>query len=280
MSVCIEALWLYPIKGCRGFSVPSATLAPTGLEVNGIGDREWLVVDDDREFLSQRELPKMALIETRLTSDSLRLRAPGMLQLDVPFETEGEVVSVRVWNDTVAAVTQGALVDAWFSQFLGLRCSLVRFDPEGERLSNRNYTGAAAAAYKFADAFSLLVCSSASLADLNARLGGQGQPAITIERFRPNIVLDGVEAFDEDYIDQLAIGSDARLQVAKPCVRCSVPNVDPKSGQVGLEPGATLAAYRNRVDAGGVTFGVNAIVIAGAGTQLSVRDPIELTLTF
>lgn len=280
MTVSIETLWLYPIKGCGGFTVPSAVLAPTGLEVNGIGDREWVVVDDDHEFLSQRELPKMALIETRLTADSLRVKAPEMLQLEVPFETEGEVVSARVWNDAVGAVTQGTLVDEWFSQFLGQRCSLLRFDPEGQRLSNRKYTGAAAAPYKFADAFSLLVCSSASLADLNARLDAQGQPTITIERFRPNIVLDGIEAFDEDYIDRLTIGSEARLQVVKPCVRCTVPNVDLKNGQVSLEPGATLAAYRTRVDAGGITFGVNAIVAAGAGTQLSVRDPVELTLTF
>lgn len=280
MSVSIEALWLYPIKGCRGFSVSSATLAPTGLEVDGIGDREWVVADDDGDFLSQRELPKMALIETRLTADSLRLKAPGMLQLDVPFETEGEVVSARVWNDAVAAVTQGTLVDAWFSQFLGMRCRLLRFDPEGERLSNRKYTGASAAPYKFADAFSLLICSNASLADLNARLGAQGHASITIERFRPNIVLDGIEAFDEDYIDQLTMGPDARLQVVKPCVRCTVPNVDPKSGEVGLEPGATLAAYRTRVEAGGTTFGVNAIVAEGAGSQLSVRDPVEVKLTF
>ena len=85
MTARIDALWLYPIKGCRGFSVPSARLAQTGLEVDGIGDREWVVVDDQGEFFSQRELPKMALIETRLTGVSLRLKAPGMLQLDVPF---------------------------------------------------------------------------------------------------------------------------------------------------------------------------------------------------
>lgn len=280
MTVSIETLWLYPIKGCRGFSVPEATLAPTGLEVNGIGDREWLVVDGDGEFLSQRELPKMALIETRLTADSLRLKAPGMLQLEVPFETEGEVVSVRVWNDVVAAVTQGTLVDAWFSQFLGLHCRLVRFDPEGQRLSNRKYTGALAAPYKFADAFSVMICSSASLADLNARLGAQGHGPISIERLRPNIVLGGIEAFDEDYLDHLTIGGAARLQVVKPCVRCTVPNVDLITGEVGLEPGATLATYRMRVAAGGISFGVNAIVAAGAGTRLSVRDQVQITLTF
>ena len=141
MSARIDALWLYPIKGCRGLRVPGATLAQTGLEVDGIGDREWVVVDESGEFLSQRELPKMALIETRLTGESLRLRAPDMLQLDIPFASEGEVLTVKVWNDEVAAVTQGEIADAWLTQFLGLRCRLMRFDPQASRVSNAKYTG-------------------------------------------------------------------------------------------------------------------------------------------
>ncbi len=279
MNALIDALWLYPIKGCRGFSVPAAALAPTGLEVKGIGDREWVVVDDQGEFLSQRELPKMALIETRLTADSLRLKAPGMLQLDVPFESEGDILKVRVWNDEVAAVTQGEIADAWFSQFLGLPCRLMRFDPEARRISNHKYTGAASAPYKFADAFALLVCSTASLADLNARLVAKGQAEISIERFRPNIVLRGVEAFDEDYIDYLTVGG-ARLQVVKPCVRCTVPNVEPSTGEAGFEPTDTLAVYRNDAHAGGITFGVNAIVESGAGGELSAGDAVEISLRF
>ena len=119
MSARIQALYLYPIKGCRGFAVDEATLAPTGLEVDGIGDREWVVVDDENEFLSQRELPRMALIETRLTPSSLRIKAPGMLALDIPLASEGDVVSVRVWNDTVSAVTQDPLIDTWLSNGLG-----------------------------------------------------------------------------------------------------------------------------------------------------------------
>ncbi len=107
MIARVDALWMYPVKGCRGFSTPAATLASTGLELDGIGDREWVVVDDKGEFLSQRELPKMSQIQTRFTGESLRLTAPGMLQLDVPFESEGDVIKVRVWNDEVAAVTQG-----------------------------------------------------------------------------------------------------------------------------------------------------------------------------
>ncbi len=278
-NASIDALWLYPIKGCRGFSVPTATLAKTGLEVNGIGDREWVVVDHHGEFLSQRELPKMALIQARLTGDSLRLKAPGMLGLDVPFESEGDVLKVRVWNDEVAAVTQGELTDAWFSQFLGLSCRLMRFDPEAKRVSNRKYTGVIEAQYKFADAFALLVCSATSLADLNARLAAKGQEPITIERFRPNIVLNSIEAFDEDYVETFTIGQ-ARLQVAKPCVRCTVPNVNFETGEAGFEPGDTLATYRNNAQAGGITFGVNAIVESGAGTQLSVGDAVEFSLRF
>ena len=279
MTASINALWLYPIKGCRGFSVRTGTLAQTGLEVDGIGDREWVVVDDHGEFLSQRELPKMALIETRLTGESLRLRAPGMLQLDVPFESEGDVLKVRVWNDEVAAVTQGEIADAWFSQFLGLRCRLMRFDPEARRISSHKYTGALTAPYKFADAFALLVCSIASLADLNTRLTERGHGSITIERFRPNIVLDGIEAFDEDYIDRLTIG-DVRLQMVKPCVRCTVPNVDSTTGDAGFEPGATLATFRTDARAGGMTFGVNAIVESGAGVRLSAGDTVDVSLRF
>ncbi|HVG04337.1 MAG TPA: MOSC N-terminal beta barrel domain-containing protein [Burkholderiaceae bacterium] len=279
MTARVDALWLYPIKGCRGLRVPVAKLAQTGLEVDGIGDREWVVVDNRGEFLSQRELPQMAQIETRLTGVSLRLKAPGMLQLDVPFESEGEVLPVHIWNDKVAAVTQGEIADAWFSQFLGQRCRLLRFDPDAKRISNHKYTGALTAPYKFADAFAVLVCSTASLADLNARLAAKGHSPIAIERFRANIVLDGVEAFEEDYVDYMIIG-DAKLQVVKPCVRCTVPNVDPATGDAGFEPGDTLAHYRNDARAGGITFGVNAVVESGAGAQLSAGDALEVSLRF
>ncbi len=275
----VDALWLYPIKGCRGLAVPSATLASTGLEVGGIGDREWVVVDDQGEFISQREFPKMAQIETRLTGDSLRLKAPGMLQLNIPFESEGDVLSVRVWNDRVAAVTQGEIADAWLSEFLGLRCRLMRFDPQAQRISNPAYTGATMAPYKFADAFALLLCSRASLADLNARLAAKGNASIGLERFRPNIVLDGVEVFEEDYVDEITVAG-ARLQIVKPCVRCTVPNVDPATGEAGFEPGDTLATFRNDVRAGGITFGVNAIVVSGAGAVLSAGQAVEVSLRF
>jgi len=279
MTASIAQLFLYPVKGCRGIEIERATLAATGLEVDGIGDREWVVVDAEGEFLSQRELPQMALIETRVTSTALRLKAPGMLQLEVPFASEGDVVNVTVWNDTVAAVTQGKVADAWFSRFLGQPCRLMRFDPEARRLSNVRYTGATAAPYKFADAFALLIASTASLADLNARLAKRGMAPVGIERFRPNIVLEGIDAFEEDYVERLALG-DAELRVVKPCVRCSVPNVDPATGDAATEPGDTLAIYRDNARAGGITFGVNAIIVRGAGCTLAKGDSAGLTIGF
>lgn len=279
MSTRIQALYLYPIKGCRGFAVDSATLAPIGLEVDGIGDREWVIVDDENEFLSQRELPRMALIETRLTASSLRMKAPGMLALDVPLASEGDVVQVRVWNDTVSAVTQDPLIDTWLGNFLGRPARLMRFDPEHRRLAAAKFTGKHEAPYKFADAFPLLVATQASLDDLNARLARRGHPAVTMQRFRPNIVLDGIEAFEEDFVDELRVGG-ATLRVVKPCARCTVPGVDPATGMHDPLVSDVLAEYRRSTNEQlpGVMFGANAIVIGEAGVALRTGMDVDVAL--
>jgi hypothetical protein len=277
MNVRIAELNLYPVKGCRGLSLSTAGVAATGLEVDGIGDREWLVVDAEGEFLSQREHPKMALIETRLTPASLLVKAPGMLLLEVPFESEGDVVTVRVWDDRVSAVTQGEIADAWLSRYLGTPARLVRFDYEGRRLASHRYTGKDDAPFKFADAFALLVTNTASLAAVNARLQRQGHAAVAMNRFRPNIVLDGLPAFEEDYVRLLRVGPLA-IRPVKPCARCSVPGVDPETGEHSPRVPDVLAAMRASDD--GVTFGVNAIVGEGAGAVLRVGDAVEVDLRF
>jgi uncharacterized protein len=277
MKVIVSGLNLYPIKGCRGFSVHSARLAVTGLEVDGIGDREWVVVDAEGEFLSQREYPRMALIETRFVGETLRLKAPGMLALEVPFASEGDVVDVRVWDDKVAAVTQGEIADAWFSNFLGVTARLVRFDPEGRRIANQKYTGKVEVPYKFADAFPLLITAQASLADLNARLEERSERPVTMARFRPNVVLDGLPAFEEDYIKELRRG-ELVVRPVKQCARCTVPGVDPATGAASTTVPDLLAAFRGTDD--GVLFGVNAIVVGGAGTTLAAGDEFDVELRF
>lgn len=275
MNVRVAELNLYPVKACRGIALRTATLTAAGLEAGGIGDREWVVVDADGEFLSQRELPRMALVETRLTSNSLLLKAPGMLLLEVPFESEGDALKVQVWDDTVSAVTQGEIADLWLTNFLGRPVRLMRFDYEGTRLASHRYTGPVDAPYKFADAFPLLVTNTASLAEVNARLQRHNHAPVTMSRFRPNIVLDGLPAFEEDYIRALRIGATT-IRPVKPCARCSVPGVDPVTGEHSpLVP--DLLAEMRATDAG-VLFGVNAIVIEGAGSTLRVGDEVDVEL--
>jgi uncharacterized protein len=274
MSLHIAELNLYPVKGCRGIALQSATLAATGLQSEGIGDREWVVVDAEDEFLSQREYPKMALIETRLTPSSLLLKAPGMLLLDVPRDSEGDVRKVRVWDDSVSAVTQGEIADLWLTNYLGVPARLMRFDFEGTRLAAHRYTGKVDAPFKFADGFPLLITNTASLAEVNLRLQREHrQAAVTMARFRPNIVLDGLPAFEEDYVKQLRVGA-MTMRPVKPCARCSVPGVDPATGEHAPLLPDLLA--RMRATDSGVLFGVNAIVVEGAGGLLRVGDHVEV----
>lgn len=275
MDVQIAELNLFPVKGCRGIGLQSATVASTGLAVDGIGDREWVVVDSGGDFLSQREYPRMALIETRLTATSLQLKAPGMLRLEVPFDSEGDVAKVRVWHDDVSAVTQGEIADLWLSNFLGVRARLMRFDYEGQRLAAHRYTGKVDAPFKFADAFPLLITCTASLADVNARLQQQGQTLATMARFRPNIVLCGLPAFEEDYVRSLRVGS-LEIRPVKPCARCTVPGVDPATGEQSPLIPDVLAVMRRTDD--GVMFGVNAIVVQGDGGTVRVGDKVDVDL--
>jgi uncharacterized protein YcbX len=276
----IAALYLHPVKSCAGIAVDRALLVETGFDL----DRAWMVVDPAGAMLTQRDEPRLALIRPTLRHGDMVLRAPGMLALHVALDRVEAPTRARVWGDEVAAYDIGALAAQWFSDFLGRPLRLVRFDPEQRRLSSRHWTGAIEAENAFADAFPLLVASRASLADLNARLAAAGNPPVGIERFRPNIVLDGLAAFEEDHVDTLTIaaeGGPVRLKFVKPCVRCSIPNVDPATAGTGPEPGATLATFRAdaRVD-GGVTFAMNAVIVEGVDRELRVGQAAGATIAF
>jgi len=144
------------------------------------------------------------------------------------------------------------------------------------RLSNVRYTGATEAPYKFADAFALLIVSTASLADLNGRLEQRGEATVGIERFRPNLVLSGIETFEEDYIDRLSIGA-MQLRVVKPCVRCSVPNVDPATGTPSTSRGHTRCLSR-QLAGGRRDFRGQRHVERGSGGDIARGSILEITL--
>ena len=280
LNCTLHALYVHPVKSCAGFGVRSSLLLETGLEL----DRAWMLVDERGEFVTQRELPKLALIQPTLRQNDMVLRAPGMLALHLALDRVESPLNVRVWNDPVPAWDMGALAAQWCSDFAGRPLRLVRFDPEHRRLSERRWTGEFEAHTAFADAFALLVTSTASLAELNRRLQQQGAAPVDMSRFRPNLVLDGIDAHDEDHIDLLEVDTPqgtVQLKLVKPCARCTIPGVDPLTGEQGFEVIDALAGYRSdpRVD-GAVTFGMNAIVVSGVDHVLAVGQTCRASFGF
>lgn len=276
----IARLFIHPVKSCAGIEVPEALLTDTGLDL----DRAWMVVDAQGVFVSQRSLPRMALIQPQLKSAEMVLRAPGMLALHLSLERVEGPATVQVWDETVPAWDMGDLAAQWFTDFLGQACRLVRFDPEFRRLSSLQWTGGVEVLNQFSDGFPLLVASQASIDGLNQRLVALGHAAVGMERFRPNIVIAGVDEHDEDRIDTLYIGAaegEVRLQHVKPCARCPIPDIDPATARSTPTVGDTLRTYRQdrRLD-GAVTFGMNAIVQDGVGRVLRVGQPIAADLRF
>lgn len=284
----ISQLNVYPIKSCAGISLDEARLFAHGLEY----DRHWMLVDTNGRFVTQRTMPRMALIETELAGGELVVRAPGQTPFHTPLDAsalaEAERLDVMVWRSTLTALDTGAEAAQWFSAFLGAPLRLVRFDPSAQRIANRERTGDTIAPLRFADGYPLLVIGQASLDDLNARLAKKGVDAIPMNRFRPNLVLSGIDAYEEDYIDTLRIATEAGeigLRIVKPCTRCPIPTIDQLSGAPDPrwphEPTDTMSAYRAdaRMD-GQLTFGQNAVVTDGAGAALAVGCDAAIELRF
>lgn len=281
VQASIARLFVYPVKSCGGVEVREALLTETGFDL----DRAWMVVDGSGTFVTQRDCPRMVLIRPQIKTFEVVLRAPGMLALHVGIDQVESPTTVRVWKDEVPAWDMGDVAAQWFSDFLekpGLR--FVRFDPEVQRLASKQWTGEVDAPIEFVDGFPLLVVSEASLSGLNTRLQAAGHEAVGMERFRPNIVLAGVEEHDEDRLQELGISARdglVRVRPVKPCPRCPIPNVDPATGVPGTHVMDALQAYRvdPRLD-GAITFGMNGIMIEGVGHTLRVGDAVNADFKF
>ncbi|BEU95571.1 MOSC N-terminal beta barrel domain-containing protein [Acidovorax sp. DW039] len=276
----IARLFIYPVKSCAGIEVQEALLTETGLDL----DRAWMVVDAQGQFLTQRTLPRMALIRPELKTSEMVLRAPGMLALHVGLDVVEAPATVTVWRDTLPAWDMGAVAAQWFSDFLGQPCRMVRFDPDHRRWSSKEWTGELDAHTQFADGFAVLVTSEASMDTLNERLQAAGYAPVGVERFRPNVVLGGVEAHDEDRIEGVRLeveGHEVELRHVKPCARCPIPNIDPATAESHPAVSDALSAYRadRRLD-GAITFGMNAIVAKGAGQVLRVGQRFGANFRF
>jgi uncharacterized protein YcbX len=258
----VRGLNFYPIKSCRGTSLDVAMIGARGI----VADRQWMVVDAENNFLTQRELPRMAQVSPQLGA-SLEVSAPGMPPLRVPLDSAGDRTGVTVWSDQVEAVDEGSEAAGWLSRFLETPCRLVRIPSDIVRRADAEFSGPQDQV-GFADGYSFLLTSHASLDDLNRRLPS----ALPMNRFRPNIVIDGVEPFEEDGWKRIRIDG-IEFSVVKPCARCAITTVDQQTAEKSKEPLRTLATFRN-VPGRGVMFGQN-LVHHGTGA-IRIGAPVEI----
>lgn len=234
----VTRLWIYPIKSCRGIEVDRLDLDDRGPR----NDRRWMLVDRDMQFLTQREFPRMVLIDVEVVGDDLFVSAPGMPRIAVPPDADDAAEPCVVWRDTVPLHPNRAEVDAWFSEFLGFEVHLMHMRASSERVANPEYVPERHLV-SLADGYPLLLISEASLGLLNDKLRARAEREVPMERFRPNIVIAGSAPHEEDEWREIRIG-DVACNIVKPCERCSVPTVDIATGVPGKEPSRTLATYR------------------------------------
>jgi len=265
MHASVSALFIHPLKSAAGIAVDAADVEPRGLR----NDRRWLLVDDDSRFVTGRQQSRLPLIRAEPTADGLHLQAPGMPELSVARPpADAERIDATIWKDTVSAARAGVDADRWASRFLQCPVRLLYMDDAAARPVDPDYA-TAGDEVSFADGFPLLLLSQAALDGLNARLS---RP-VTMQRFRPNIVVDGCDAHAEDGWHRVRIG-DVEFDVVKDCKRCVFTTVDPQRGERDAdgEPLRTLLDYRRRGN--GATFGRN--LLPRSRGVVRVGDPVEV----
>lgn len=276
----ISSLHIYPVKSLQGITLPQAALTTQGLAF----DRQWMLVDAEGKFVTQRQLPTLARIRVRLTAASLELEHAGLPPLSIPLEPPPTTsCEVQVWRDVCDACEESADASRWLTQAVGqwqghdLR--LVRFAPGFIRPVDPADMDGAHAETAFSDGYPFLIVSEASLDALNAQLQANGADAVPMERFRPNIVLSGLEAFGENACKTLtAAHSGYSLAIRKPCQRCKITTIDQHSGLISdpKEPLRTLTAMNPYPHLSGAYFGQNATLTTGDGALVKVGDLLEM----
>ncbi|WOT33346.1 MOSC domain-containing protein [Streptomyces coeruleorubidus] len=265
----VVELSYYPVKGCAGISAAQAPLTPAGLA----HDRSFMVVSDEGVYRTQRRDPRLAVIRPAITADGerLTLSAPGTEDLHLRVDTTGARQKVDLFGTAYQGIDQGDTAADWLSEVLRARSRLVRVPPEHDRVTDGMTPGTSG----YADSCALHVVSRSTLELLNRKLSERGTGPLPMNRFRPNIVLDGwAEPHAEDRARRIRIG-DTELGYAKLAIRCAVTLVEQESGaRAGPEPLRTLAGYR-RASEGGIAFGAKFAVLRPG--RVSVGDEAVVT---
>lgn len=274
----ISELNIYPIKSLSGIGLQTATVEKRGLEF----DRRWVIVDADGIFLTQRELPRMALVSVEATGDGLQVTSNGAGPIKIEPLNDGPRIVTEIWGRPGGSIAYGAETNEWFSDVLGQQVEL-RYMPEDAGRPVNPIFDAGGDINSFADGSPALLANEASMADLNSRM----ETPLPIKRFRPNIVVSGAEPWAEDQWKKVRIG-EAIFRVVKPSDRCVLTTVDPEKGEfAGKEPLKTLATFRMSKDVhpntyaaftlppNSVLFGENTVPDT-PGATIHVGDEIEV----
>lgn len=263
---------IYPIKSLSGISLESSIVENRGLKF----DRRWMLVDENNKFLTQRDYPQMATVVVGVTENGLAVSS-GNKSLEIPIQVDtNKTASVKIWNSRCRAQIYGDIINEWFSGILQKDCKLVLMPEETRRRVNYFYAVHKEDSVSFADGYPVLLAGESSLADLNSRL----ETPVPMNRFRPNLIVSGAEAFAEDGWKQIRIGA-AVFHLVKPCARCVVTTIEQTSGEKqGVEPLKTLASYRipRRSVKKKILFGQN-LIAESVGEMVNVGDKIEILET-
>ena len=267
MMPSLSSIYIYPIKSLTGIQLNQSAVTKTGLEY----DRKWMLVDQHLQFLSQRSQPRMALIKTHIVKHQLIVSAPDYPELFLPLEAPeiSATLEVTVWHDQCTALPVSKDADQWFSDFLHINCQLV-YQPDSNIRTVAQSFALTNDQTSFSDGFPFLIISEASLALLNQQMG----LTLSMQRFRPNLVIANCASYAEDSWREISIG-EIFYRLPKPCSRCTIPQIDPATALRDKEPLRTLS--RTRKWQNQVYFGQNALHNS-VGT-LSIGDDVIIHKT-
>lgn len=276
--ITIEDLWLYPVKSLRGFRVKASTLTPLGF----LWDRHWMLIDEQGKFLTQRKIPAMVLIRTQLNNTHLILSKGGIDDYHLPlnYPRENTTREASIWKDSCNVIFEEASVNAWLQQALNIELPvfMVRMKKDTRRSQAKANLLGKETHTLFADAAPFLISNSASLDIVNQALTQKSMDTVSIEQFRPNIVIKGIEAFEEHNIQQLN-HADYTFKHCYPCQRCVMTTINLDSAQAHpkQEPFISLMSINTMPDnAKAPAFGENAILTKGEGKQIQLGDTLTL----
>ena len=253
----VKSLCIYPVKSLRGITLTTSPATSSGLQF----DRNWMLIDADGNFMTQRKFPEMASFEVRVSDNSLVIRLHKE-RIDVPFSDSGQEIETKVWGDTTHGKEVSSKVSDWFSEKFGFKVKLLHFS------TLRNVINFPETNIPFSDSSPFLLIGESSLTDLNTRM----MDNLSIARFRPNIVISGFSPYAEDSWQQIKIG-ECRFQVFNKCARCQLPNVNPETAKVDKNILKFLSTYR-KDENNRINFGVHLSLMEG--NVINVDDEVEI----